>query len=363
MGEPTKVVHIVEDLRTGGLEKMVRHVVVSLDRARFEPEVWCLARGGDIAEELSARGVKVEIGAMGRRPSPAFLLRLAARLRGAHAGVVHCHGYTACTAGRAAALLARTPRVFAHVHTQGVWLEARQRRIERVLSLFSTKIVCVSEAVRDFVVREEGIPRERTTVIYNGIPDPPLPERESSRRRLGIPADARVLGCVASLEPHKGHAVLIEAVRAARTGLRDIVLLVVGDGALRGQLEGRARDAGIATVFAGRMENVGPALAAMDAVALLSLEREGLSLALLEAMAASKPLIASRVGGLPEVVEDGVNGLLCGAGDAPGAARCILRILGDTGGGRAMGEAGRRKFLERFTLGKMVSAIEHLYDA
>ncbi|HSB67767.1 MAG TPA: glycosyltransferase [Candidatus Methylomirabilis sp.] len=363
MGEPTKVVHIVEDLRTGGLEKVVRHIVVSLDRARFDPAVWCLARGGDIAEQLAAQGVRVEIGAMGKRPSPAFLLGLAGRLRGARAGVVHCHGYTASTAGRAAALLARTPRVFAHIHTQGFWLEARQRRIERVLAAFSTMILCVSESVREFVVREEGIPREKTTVIYNGIPDPPLPERESARRQLGIPEDARVLGCVASLEPHKGHAVLIEALRLARTGLRDIVLLLVGDGSLRDELQRRARDADIQAVFAGRLENVGPALAAMDAFALLSLEREGLSLALLEAMAASKPVIASRVGGLPEVVEDGVNGLLCGAGDAPGASRCILRILGDTGGGRSMGEAGRRKFLERFTLGRMVSAIERLYDA
>ena len=361
MTSRARVIHIVEDLRTGGLERVVHNIVVNLDRERFDPEVWCLARGGEVAEEIATRGITVHVSSMGRRPSPGFVLRLAGRLRRAGARIVHCHGYTACTAGRAAAILARTPRVFAHIHTQGLWLQPRQRRIERVLSAFSTKVICVSMSVQEFVVQDERIPRPKTTVIYNGIPDSPLPDRASARRRLGIREGARVLGCVASLEPHKGHAILIEAVRIARMRLGDIVLLVVGDGSLRRDLECRAREAGIAAVFTGRMENAGLALAAVDALALLSLEREGLSLAVIEAMAASKPVISSRLGGLPELVEDGANGLLCPAGDATEAAHCIVKILENAEVGRAMGEVGRRMFLENFTVGRMVSDIERLY--
>jgi glycosyltransferase involved in cell wall biosynthesis len=363
MTSRTRVIHIVEDLRIGGLERVVHNIVVNLDRARFDPEVWCLARGGEVAAEIATKGVPVHVSNMGQRPSPGFVLRLAGRLRRPGARIVHCHGYTACTAGRAAAILARTPRVFAHIHTQGLWLQPRQRRIERVLSAFSTKVICVSASVQEFVVQEERIPRPKTEVIYNGIPDSPLPDRESARRRFGIREGARVLGCVASLEPHKGHAILIEAVRIARMRLGDIVFLVVGDGSLRRDLECRARAAGIAAVFTGRMESAGLALAAVDALALLSLEREGLSLAIIEAMAASKPVISSRLGGLPELIEDGANGLLCRVGDATDAAQCIVKILGDAEVGRAMGEAGRRLFLEKFTLQRMLSEIERLYAA
>ncbi|HSB82305.1 MAG TPA: glycosyltransferase [Candidatus Methylomirabilis sp.] len=363
MGAPSKVIHIVEDLRTGGLEKVVRNIVVNLDRATFDPEVWCLARGGEVAEEITAGGVSVCISEMGLRPSPLFLLRLAGQLRRAQARIVHCHGYTACTTGRTAAILAGTPRIYAHIHTQGSWLKPRQRRLERVLSAFSTKIICVSESVREFVVQGERIPHEKTAVVYNGIPDPAMPSRACARKHLGIQEGAKVLGYIASLASHKGHSVLIEAARLASAKITNLSLLIVGDGMMRGELETRAHEAGINAIFTGRMEDVCLPLAAVDAVALLSPDREGLGMALIEAMSASKPVIGARVGGIPEVVDHGVTGLLCGAGDADGAARCMTEILLNSTLGRSLGEAGRRKFLEIFTLGRMVSAIECLYGS
>jgi glycosyltransferase involved in cell wall biosynthesis len=229
------------------------------------------------------------------------------------------------------------------------------------LSAFSTKVICVSESVRQFAVREERISPARTAVVYNGIPDPRLPETGDARRKLGVPDGATVLACIASLERHKGHADLIEAGRIARSGLDGLVLLLVGDGSLRGALERQAREAGVPTLFPGRLDDVGPALAAMDAMALLSREREGSSLALVEAMAASKPVIASRVGGIPEVVTEGVTGLLCEPQQPRQAAAHLLTLLQDPPLARTMGEAGRRAFLARFTLDRMVSGIEALY--
>jgi glycosyltransferase involved in cell wall biosynthesis len=361
MTSPARVVHLVEDMRTGGLERVVHTIVTTLDRARYSPEVWCLARGGEIADSVAAAGVKVEILGMGPRPSPRFLWALARRLRRTDAGIVHCHGYTASTVGRTAAVLARTPRVFAHAHTLALWLQPRQRYIERALALFTERIVCVSESVRRFVVEQERIPRAKTEVIYNGVPEIGLPDRERARRDFHIAAGVPVLGCVASLTPQKGHAVLMEAVGIARQRLPDIVLLVVGDGPLRGELERRARHLGIAAVFTGRMERVEAALAAVDAVALLSLEREGLSLAVIEALSAAKPVIGSRVGGIPEAVTDGVNGLLCAPADAADAARCITAVLGDPVRREAMGRAGRSAFLKMFTVDAMMSRVECLY--
>jgi glycosyltransferase involved in cell wall biosynthesis len=359
---PATVVHMVEGLQTGGLEKVVHSLAVAHDRSRFAPEVWCLARGGELAEAIATRGVPVRILGMQARPSPGFLLGLARELRRSRAGIVHCHGYTACTVGRVAAVLARIPLIFAHVHTQGLWLAPRQRRIERLLSRFSAKVICVSESVRQFVVREERIPGGRTAVVYNGIPDPRLPAGGEARRTLGIPDAATVVACIASLEPHKGHADLIEAARIARRGLDGLVLLLVGDGSLRGALERQAREAGVPTQFPGRLDDVGPALAAMDVMVLLSRQREGSSLALVEAMAASKPVVATRVGGMPEVVAEGVTGVLCEPQQPQQAAAAIRRILESPDLMRAMGAAGRRAFLARFTVDRMVSAIETLYD-
>jgi len=362
MGEPARVIQVVEALQTGGLERVVLSLVTALDRGRFAPEVWCLARGGELAAELDALGIPVRVLGMRPRPSPGFLLALAGRLRRARARIVHCHGYTACTVGRTAAALARVPRIFAHIHTQGLWLAPRQRRIERLLSLFSRRVICVSESVRQFVVREEGIAPARTALVYNGIPDPRLPDREEARRALGLPGGAPVLACVASLEPHKGHADLIEAARIAREDLADLTLLLVGAGSLRAPLERQAREAGVPAVFAGRLADIGPALAALDALALLSREREGSSLAIVEAMAASKPVLASRVGGIPEVVAEGETGLLCEPQRPQQAAAAIRRILGRPDLARAMGAAGRRAFLARFTVERMVSEIEELYE-
>ncbi|HWU39122.1 MAG TPA: glycosyltransferase family 4 protein, partial [Candidatus Acidoferrum sp.] len=207
------------------------------------------------------------------------------------------------------------------------------------------------------------IPRRKTEVIYNGVPDLPLLDQPSARRHLGVPEGARVLGCIASLEPHKGHTVLLEAVRIARSTLQDLILLIVGDGSLRSDLEGRARTASVPAIFTGRLTDVGWALAAEDAMALLSLEREGLSRALIEAMAASKPIVGSRVGGMPELVRDGVTGFLCRSGDAAGAADCIVKVMGNPALARSMGEAARKLYLEHYTLGKMLSKIERMYGS
>ncbi|MFB3816901.1 MAG: glycosyltransferase [Candidatus Methylomirabilales bacterium] len=356
---PVVVVHLVEDLRRGGLETVVRDIVTGLDGSRFSPQVWCLTGGGAVAEEIAAAGLPVRIFELVGRPSAGFLFHLAGQLRKAGAAILHCHGYPAATPGRVAAILARTPRVYAHVHTLEQY-SARQRCLVRLLSAFTTRVICISESVRATVIAA-GVPPARTQVIYNGVDEPSLPARAAGRARFGITPDARVVGCVAALAPHKGQAILIDAVAAISRTLPDIVLLLVGDGPMRPGLEARARAAGMAAVFAGQVDRVGPALAAMDVKALLSPSREGLSLALLEAMAAGKPLVAARVGGIAEVVQDGVNGLLCDPGDAETAARCLLRVLTDPPLAARLGAAGRQRYLETFTRTRMLTDIEALY--
>ncbi|MBI4536545.1 MAG: glycosyltransferase family 4 protein [candidate division NC10 bacterium] len=339
----------------------MRHIVTGLDRRLFSPAVWCLAGGGDIAGEIRCSGTPVELFHMEARPSIGFVLALALRMRRTRVEIAHCHGYTACAVGRVAAVLARTPAIFAHVHSHGYHLQPRQRRFERLLSFATTKVLCVSESVRAFVVEHERISPSRTQVVYNGAPEPVLPDSTLARRRFGIADGMKVLGCVASLAPHKGHTVLLDAVRMAQEAIPNLVLLVVGDGPLRQELEQRACQAKVAAIFTGLLPNIGEALAAMDALSLLPPRQEGLSLALIEGMAASKPLIGAAVGGIPEVIRDGVNGLLCAPGDPTHAAACLVAVLGDSERARSMGEAGRKLYRERFTPQRMIADIEQLY--
>jgi glycosyltransferase involved in cell wall biosynthesis len=164
---------------------------------------------------------------------------------------------------------------------------------------------------------------------------------------------------VASLTPHKGHAVLLEA--AGRVPGARVVL--VGDGPQREPLAALAGRLGIRdrVVFAGRRDSVWPCLRAVDVAALASTEREGLGIALIEAMAACRPVVASRLGGIPEVVEDGRTGLLVDPGDAAALAAALQELAADAERRRRMGEEGRRRFERRFTVARMMTRIETLY--
>jgi glycosyltransferase involved in cell wall biosynthesis len=356
-----KIIHVVEDLRTGGVEIVLRNLVLHLDHHLFNMEVWCLARGGEIADQLRAAGIPVRIFGMTASPSFAWIYGLARRVRESGAAILHCHSYTACAVGRSAGILARTPVLLAHVHTLPIWLTARQRWKERILACWTHKIICVSNAVADFVAREEGIPRTKMEVIYNGVPDLDLPEPLSARRSLGLSPDSNVLGCIAMLRPEKGHDILLRAAAQAASRIPKLELLLVGDGPRRSELEAEARQLPVRCVLAGQMADVRAALAAVDAVALLSPDREGLSVALVEACAASRPVIATRIGGIPEIVSDDVNGFLCEPGNVADAADRIARLFQDSARMRQMGEAARQTYLAKFQLPAMVARIERLY--
>ena len=357
-----KVVHIVEDLKIGGIERVIAGIVRGIDKSRYEVCVWCLSRGGEIADELNQEGFIVEILGMKSHRDPFFYLKLAKKLRREKIDILHAHGYTATTVGRLAAILAGVPTIFSHIHSTYLDFSKKQVFIEKFLSRWSEKIICCSKAVSDFAAEFLGISPEKIKVIYNGVE--PIGESSGKKAEFGISEDAPVVGCIASLFPHKGHKFLLEAVKEVLRWNPKVKFILVGDGPLKNELEEFAREKGIEknVIFTGVRKDVSDILSAMDVVVLPSSGREGLGIALIEAMAMKKPVIGTVIGGIPEVIEHGKNGLLVPPANPAALAAAIVSVLADKAKAKKMGEDGFEIFSRKFTARKMVSEIEKLYS-
>ena len=363
---PAKVVHIVEDLKLGGLEKIIAAIVTGLDRSKYHPEVWCLARGGEITRWISERGVDVRIFNFSGYYNPLNIMKLSRLLRKSEVDIVHAHAYFAGTFARLAATLARVPVVISHVHTTDYQLKKRNFFIEKALSKVTDKVVCVSGAVQNFVTSLEGIDKKKTTVIYNGTTI--LEENAAcfnvTRESLGLSPKDFVIITVASLVENKGHLFLLEAIQGLVAANHRIKLIIVGEGPLQGKIRRFISTKNIQShvLLTGKRDDVACLLKLADVSVLASVGREGLGLALIEAMAAGLPLIATKVGGMPEVVENNVNGFLVKPGNILEVRKAINQLMINEKKRLQMGEASRRKYFEKYTSQNMIFKIESLYD-
>lgn len=340
-----------------------------------------LARGEDsmafLAERLGVTVVSVpEI----QREVSAFhdarsVRRLTAIMRAERPHILHTHTAKAGAIARAAARLAGGARPPIVVHTfhghvlKGYFGPGRTaffRQVERTLARSSDVLIAVSPEVRDELVEHGVAPKERFAVIRLGIP---LEERLGDptasldyRRLYGIPADAFVVGWVGRMTGVKDTGAVLDIVRATRERGVDAVLCMVGDGPDRGRLEQRAHDLGIAraTYFVGYQPEVAGYYGLFDAFVLPSVN-EGTPVSAIEALASGTPVVANRVGGVPDVVRDGIDGFLVEPGDVEGAAERLARIAADCELWRARGESGRARVLERYSVARLVDDVDRLY--
>jgi glycosyltransferase involved in cell wall biosynthesis len=362
-----KILHIVEDLNIGGLEKVVESIVTEIDKNKYEVQVWCLTKGGEIADELISKGIRVKILGLNSYHNPFQVVKLAIHLKKSKFDIIHSHGYFANVFGRLAAILTMIPVRIAHVHTTNYNLSKRNITTEFVFSLFTKKIICISNSVKQFVEKDLGIDTKKTCLIYNGcrINDSDKAKKKIDRRSLGISKDDFVIITVASLVRHKGHQVLIDAVCILARSYQNLRLLIVGDGPLRDSLNTyvKALQLSEKIIFTGEKENVFPLLKLADIFVLSSITREGLGMALIEAMAVGLPLIGSRLGGIPEIIKHGVNGFLFSQGNAEELAESIEKLIKNKEMAVNLGERGKEIFREKFTCQKMTKNIEQLYDS
>ena len=359
------VLQVVLSLGTGGTERLVIDITQRLC-ARFRMAVCCLDTAGSCAHELTERGI--EVTALGRSAGfrPSLGRRIAAIAKRHDAGIIHCHHYSPFVYGRIATMMSpRTRLVFTeHGRLSDGPPGTKRRIVNPVLSRLPADIFSVSQALRESMVGE-GFPRARVGVIYNGI-EPGRPataeDRAAVRRALGIPPDALVVGTVARLDAVKDLGAALRGFAALRSVEPRAHCVIVGDGDDRNALQGVTRELGLddAVHFLGIRNDVRRVLAAFD-VYVNSSVFEGISLTILEAMSAGLPVVATAVGGTPEVIAHDTNGVLVPARDAATLGAALIALAASPSRRHALGSAARRSVDARFTLDGMVAQYERVY--
>ncbi len=347
-----RVAHVVQGLDMGGLEKMLLDFAKFHDRGRFELRFFSIAGRGVVADLLEAEGYG--IGAVDKPPGlrPTAIPRLAGMLRRAAVDVVHTHNDNALFYGVPAARLAGVRRI---IHTRHLF-EPRSRALGYAIGaatrLIGT-IACVSADTARVALRH-GEPANKLRVVLNGIDFGRHPPR------YGDPAGPIVT--VGRLSEQKDIATLLRALAIAKTKGSIVRSEILGDGPLRGDLEALARNLGIAdqVAFRGVVNTVPDVLAGSSLFVLPSID-EGLSLAIMEAMATGLPVLTTAVGGNPEVVADGETGRLVPARDPQALADAMLAMLADPAALAAMGRAGRQRIERHFDVARTVADYERLY--
>jgi len=363
-----KVLYLINALHVGGAERVIARTVPRLDKNRYETIVCCLWMGGAAADEMEKAGVRVINLDAKNKLDLRILFRLYRLLKEHKIDIIHSFLFHANMLGRIVGRLAGVPVILSSERTMEME-DKHQLLLNRLTACLADKIITVSEAVREFAITNIGIEPNKLITIYNGVDlsefsrNPNREWIEEARRELGIDPCHVVVGTVGHLEPEKGCEYLLQA--AAQVSAQDgkVTFLLVGDGSQRTKLENLAQDLGISSnvIFMGYRNDIPRILSVMDIFVLPSLY-EGLPNALLEAMAASRPVVATQVGGIPEVVADGETGILVPPRDPGALAGAICVLLEDRERAREMGIAGRKQVERLFGIETMVAKTEVLYE-
>jgi glycosyltransferase involved in cell wall biosynthesis len=356
----------------GGAERVAMQIAMGLDQSRFD-SMFCasrywpgleLDRVQDAERRMDEAGVRYF--GLGRRGGVDLYRWLGLRgiLRRERIDVLHAHMFGSNAWGTVIGRLARVPVIIAHEHTWSFEGKPLRRFVDReVIGRGSSVFVAVSRDDERKMIAIEGVEPSKILHVPNGIAAPPPPTGADVRSELGIPAGAPVIGTVSVLRPQKALDLFI---RSSATLLRenpDLRVLLAGDGPLRGELTELVQSLGVQDrlLLLGYRADVPDILAALD-VAVSSSAFEGSPLAVMEFMESARPIVATRVGGVPDLIEDGVHGLLVDAGDEAGLAAAIRRMLADPEAARRMGEAARERRRTEFTVEVMVRRFEALYE-
>lgn len=335
---------------------MLLDLARGLDSERFEVKVATVVAGGPLEEEFQAAGVPVRIFKKKSKLGFGVIWQIRKYLWAEAPDIVHTHLFGGDTWGRAAAILARVPVIISTEHNTNLDEGWVKRKVKKFLSFFTKKIIAVSEAVKNYSVTHDKISAKKIAVIRNGIDlrkFSSLPEKDFG--------DPPVIGVVGRLEEQKGHKYLFEALNLIKT--IPWILWVVGDGSRKNNLERLAKDLNLREriIFLGARRNVPEILSKIDIVVMPSLW-EGLGIAALEAAAAGKPIVASRVGGIPEIISDGETGILVEPGNVKSLADGLEHVLLGKIDAKDMGARAKEMVREKFSVEKMVEEYEMLYE-
>jgi glycosyltransferase involved in cell wall biosynthesis len=366
MSELLHVVHVVLSLDVGGLERNVLNQVRVADEFGQRVSVICVEHAGALADRAKDAGARVL--SLEKQPgvSPRLVGRMRSALRELRPDVVHVHQIGPMFYVGLASIGLRIPLVVYTEHGRVNYAARRRLRwLGRAAFQFASRFYCLTDDIAADVVARHIISPNKVCIIQNGIDTNCFRfsgEAASVRQALGIPFDAPVVGTVGRLSEIKRHDLLIRAFACVRRQLHTAHLLLVGDGPLRDRLNALTKQLGVndSVHFAGYQENTAPYYGSMTCFALTS-QSEGMPQAVLEASIAGVPVIASRVGGLPEVIDDGKTGLLFEHGDEASLVSGLLDLLTNRPRALRLAEFAQARVESRFSIRRMAAEYHEHY--
>lgn len=385
MSDKVRILHVIDALNPGGAQRLLLFLAGQISRENFEPCVLVLQPGLDWKDLLESMGVRVYC-CQRERPSifrPISLLTYAFRnirdirmcCRVMAADVIHCHLSDAEFLGTVAGRLSGVKRIFTTVHYPDLLPRGGRKDIRNLFRRRVTKLlyhrwvdcaIAVSEDVAQVLRRDFGICGEMIRIIHNGVDIASLAGKEPAddlRKALGFSRNHRILINVGRLAPPKGQVFLLEAMGRLVKQFEGVRLVLVGDGELREALEAGSASLGLTdrVVFLGNRSDVGDLLALSELFVFPSVS-EGISLALLEAMAARKPVVASSIPGNEEILDHCVNAYLVPPGDSEALARGIAFLLEHPEEARRLGTRAQQEVTARFDIRETMARYEALWE-
>lgn len=364
---PSTVAFIIPTMRRGGAERQTLAVMRRLDPTKWRPLLVTLDGRGPFFDAAVDDGIEsVCLGVRGKL-AVLPLVRLVRFLGTTCPKVVVTSGFSATTLGRIAAILVRTPVILVAEHStgdfgRGLWA----RTVDASLAPFTSAFIAVCRSQLDYLWSQKGTPCRKTVVIYNGVEteDRSDSTRLTARRALGLSNDDFVVGIVATMRPEKDHATFMRAAAALSSEVSSARFVVVGDGPLRKQVERISADLGLndSVVFTGDRDDVMSLLPAFDVFTLSSYTVETFPMSALEAMLCGVPVVATNVGGLPEMVREGREGLLVAPRSPEPLAAAWKRLADDPALRESMSRSATQRVECEFNATRMTRDHEALFS-
>lgn len=359
------ILYVFVNLHIGGAEEHLRTVVNNLDANLFRPVICCIREKGEIGDEIERSGFKViSLGRFSKSWDFRIVKDLFDIIRKEKIDLIHTHLYHANMYGRVAALMSKIPAVITE-HNVYRKYKFKRRAINWILSKKTAKIIAVSEMVRKYVISRDHLEPSKVQLVHNGIDMKQVVSglsKSAARKRIGIPTDRFLIGSVARLTEQKGHIYLIKAANSIKDDIPGLKILIAGSGPLESQIKHMVSNEKLEKffLFLGARRDIPEILRALDVFVMPSLW-EGFPMALLEAMSCSLPVVTTPVGGIPEVITNGVNGLIITPQDDISLTNAIFELYNNDGLRRMLGEKAQETVSEKFSALTMVRKLESVY--